>query len=178
MRELAKTLDRQFSGNAESRAAGMVINTMGWVEGLGYEVSSWFQMIGNFHNACWWLIYMHHVVILYFCSAVTSKCNWNFQGQCSAGPGTGKWCIDLFLPSVFLTWAVLFTKSFLSHFALADNRTIIIFDVVIILTVQFLAKYSVTKCPREANIFVTGLCCYQGIMLIVLKETKCPLCCL
>jgi polyribonucleotide 5'-hydroxyl-kinase len=39
MKELDKTLEKQFSGNAESRAAGMVINTMGWVEGLGYEVS-------------------------------------------------------------------------------------------------------------------------------------------
>ncbi|WVZ51867.1 hypothetical protein U9M48_002970 [Paspalum notatum var. saurae] len=38
MKELAKTLEKQFSGNAESRAAGMVINTMGWVEGLGYEL--------------------------------------------------------------------------------------------------------------------------------------------
>ncbi|EMS46112.1 hypothetical protein TRIUR3_09742 [Triticum urartu] len=38
MRELAQTLETQFSGNAESRAAGMVINTMGWVEGLGYEL--------------------------------------------------------------------------------------------------------------------------------------------
>lgn len=44
MKELAKTLEKQFSGNAESRAAGMVINTMGWVEGLGYEVSSWLQI--------------------------------------------------------------------------------------------------------------------------------------
>lgn len=38
VKELAQTLERQFSGNAESRAAGMVINTMGWVEGLGYEL--------------------------------------------------------------------------------------------------------------------------------------------
>uniref|UniRef100_A0A0D6R4E5 Protein CLP1 homolog n=1 Tax=Araucaria cunninghamii TaxID=56994 RepID=A0A0D6R4E5_ARACU len=38
VKELARTLDLQFSGNAESRAAGMVINTMGWVEGLGYEL--------------------------------------------------------------------------------------------------------------------------------------------
>ncbi|URE12219.1 Pre-mRNA cleavage complex II protein Clp1 [Musa troglodytarum] len=37
VKELAQTLERQFSGNAEARAAGMVINTMGWVEGLGYE---------------------------------------------------------------------------------------------------------------------------------------------
>ncbi|CAL9043131.1 unnamed protein product [Musa banksii] len=38
VKELAATLERQFSGNAEARAAGMVINTMGWVEGLGYEL--------------------------------------------------------------------------------------------------------------------------------------------
>lgn len=38
-KELARTLERQFTGNAESRAAGMVINTMGWIEGLGYEVT-------------------------------------------------------------------------------------------------------------------------------------------
>ncbi|KAL6888901.1 hypothetical protein ACP4OV_009927 [Aristida adscensionis] len=38
MKELAKTLEKQFAGNAESRAAGMIINTMGWVEGLGYEL--------------------------------------------------------------------------------------------------------------------------------------------
>jgi len=56
MKELAKTLERQFSGNAESRAAGMVINTMGWVEGLGYEVSTWFQMTSNFLFAYWRLI--------------------------------------------------------------------------------------------------------------------------
>lgn len=42
VKELAQTLERQFSGNAESRAAGMVINTMGWIEGVGYEVT-WFQ---------------------------------------------------------------------------------------------------------------------------------------
>ncbi|XP_030513567.1 protein CLP1 homolog [Rhodamnia argentea] len=38
VKELAHTLERQFSGNAESRAAGMVINTMGWIEGVGYEL--------------------------------------------------------------------------------------------------------------------------------------------
>ncbi|KAG0477730.1 hypothetical protein HPP92_012449 [Vanilla planifolia] len=38
VKELAQTLERHFSANAESRAAGMVINTMGWVEGLGYEL--------------------------------------------------------------------------------------------------------------------------------------------
>ncbi|XP_052197660.1 protein CLP1 homolog isoform X1 [Diospyros lotus] len=37
-KELAQTLERQFAGNAESRAAGMVINTMGWIEGVGYEL--------------------------------------------------------------------------------------------------------------------------------------------
>lgn len=39
VKELAKMLERQFTGNAESQAAGMVINTMGWIEGVGYEVS-------------------------------------------------------------------------------------------------------------------------------------------
>lgn len=38
VKELAQVLERQFTGNAESRAAGMVINTMGWIEGLGYEL--------------------------------------------------------------------------------------------------------------------------------------------
>ncbi|PIA62508.1 hypothetical protein AQUCO_00200490v1 [Aquilegia coerulea] len=38
VKELAGTLERQFSGNAEARAAGMVINTMGWIEGVGYEL--------------------------------------------------------------------------------------------------------------------------------------------
>ena len=38
VKELAQVIERQFSANAESRAAGMVINTMGWIEGQGYEV--------------------------------------------------------------------------------------------------------------------------------------------
>ncbi|KAK6802679.1 hypothetical protein RDI58_000462 [Solanum bulbocastanum] len=38
VKELAQTLEMQFSGNAESRASGMVINTMGWIEGVGYEL--------------------------------------------------------------------------------------------------------------------------------------------
>ncbi|CAN6470358.1 unnamed protein product [Victoria cruziana] len=38
VKELAKTLERQFTENSEARAAGMVINTMGWVEGVGYEL--------------------------------------------------------------------------------------------------------------------------------------------
>ncbi|XP_022134389.1 protein CLP1 homolog [Momordica charantia] len=38
VKELAEVLERQFTGNAESRAAGMVINTMGWIEGIGYEL--------------------------------------------------------------------------------------------------------------------------------------------
>ncbi|KAH9734341.1 protein CLP1-like [Citrus sinensis] len=38
VKELAQMLERQFNGNAESRAAGMVINTMGWIEGVGYEL--------------------------------------------------------------------------------------------------------------------------------------------
>ena len=35
MKELAKTLEKQFSGNAESRAAGMVINKWGGLKALG-----------------------------------------------------------------------------------------------------------------------------------------------
>ncbi|KAH7557452.1 hypothetical protein JRO89_XS11G0158700 [Xanthoceras sorbifolium] len=38
VKELAHTQEKQFTGNAESRAAVMVINTMGWIEGLGYEL--------------------------------------------------------------------------------------------------------------------------------------------
>jgi len=38
VKELAQVLEKQFVGNPESRAAGMVINTMGWIEGIGYEV--------------------------------------------------------------------------------------------------------------------------------------------
>ncbi|KAJ4808661.1 hypothetical protein LUZ62_021227 [Rhynchospora pubera] len=38
MKDLAGTLEKLLNGNAESRAAGMVINTMGWVEGLGYKL--------------------------------------------------------------------------------------------------------------------------------------------
>uniref|UniRef100_A0A803QM42 Protein CLP1 homolog n=1 Tax=Cannabis sativa TaxID=3483 RepID=A0A803QM42_CANSA len=38
VRELSQLLERQFAGNIESRAAGMVINTMGWIEGIGYEL--------------------------------------------------------------------------------------------------------------------------------------------
>lgn len=47
VKELAHTLERQISGNAESRAAGMVINTMGWIEGVGYEASDlrWLKAI-------------------------------------------------------------------------------------------------------------------------------------
>ncbi|KAM7268876.1 hypothetical protein ACFE04_011042 [Oxalis oulophora] len=38
VKELAQMLEKQFTGNVESRAAGMVINTMGWIEGAGYEL--------------------------------------------------------------------------------------------------------------------------------------------
>lgn len=38
VKELSQVLETQFAGNLESRAAGMVINTMGWTEGVGYEV--------------------------------------------------------------------------------------------------------------------------------------------
>ncbi|KAL1352476.1 hypothetical protein AAHE18_06G169400 [Arachis hypogaea] len=38
VKELGGMLERQFAGNAESRASGMVINTMGWIEGVGYDL--------------------------------------------------------------------------------------------------------------------------------------------
>ncbi|MCO5605129.1 hypothetical protein L7F22_059309 [Adiantum nelumboides] len=38
VKELARMLEVQFAANAECRAAGMVINTMGWVEGVGFEL--------------------------------------------------------------------------------------------------------------------------------------------
>lgn len=50
VKELSQTLERQFSGNIESRAAGMVINTMGWIEGVGYEVS---RMLLELYSLCW-----------------------------------------------------------------------------------------------------------------------------
>lgn len=38
VKELARASAAQSAGNPETCAAGMVINTMGWVEGLGYEL--------------------------------------------------------------------------------------------------------------------------------------------
>ncbi|KAL3633533.1 Protein CLP1 [Castilleja foliolosa] len=38
VKELAHILERQFAGNVECRAAGMVVNTMGWIKGVGYEL--------------------------------------------------------------------------------------------------------------------------------------------
>ncbi|XP_010535921.1 PREDICTED: protein CLP1 homolog isoform X2 [Tarenaya hassleriana] len=38
VKELAQVLEKQISRNAESQASGMVINTMGWIEGVGYEL--------------------------------------------------------------------------------------------------------------------------------------------
>ncbi|KAH9567043.1 hypothetical protein CY35_03G009100 [Sphagnum magellanicum] len=38
VKELARTLEIQFAANPGVRAAGMVINTMGWVDGVGYEL--------------------------------------------------------------------------------------------------------------------------------------------
>ncbi|PIA62507.1 hypothetical protein AQUCO_00200490v1 [Aquilegia coerulea] len=54
VKELAGTLERQFSGNAEARAAGMVINTMGWIEGVGYEV-----IVKKFHFLLIWILLVH-----------------------------------------------------------------------------------------------------------------------
>ncbi|CAH8385102.1 unnamed protein product [Eruca vesicaria subsp. sativa] len=36
--ELARELEEEFAVNAESRCSGMVIDTMGWTKGLGYQV--------------------------------------------------------------------------------------------------------------------------------------------
>ncbi|KAG2307993.1 hypothetical protein Bca52824_027741 [Brassica carinata] len=36
--ELARELDEEFARNAESRRSGMVIDTMGWTNGLGYQL--------------------------------------------------------------------------------------------------------------------------------------------
>ncbi|XP_020592134.1 protein CLP1 homolog [Phalaenopsis equestris] len=38
MKELAQTLEKRFLCFPEYEVAGMVINTMGWIEGLGYEL--------------------------------------------------------------------------------------------------------------------------------------------
>ena len=37
-RSLVKDLAVRLDGNTETRVSGMVINTMGWVEDLGYDV--------------------------------------------------------------------------------------------------------------------------------------------
>ncbi|KAI8008434.1 hypothetical protein LOK49_LG07G02865, partial [Camellia lanceoleosa] len=47
VKELAQTLERQFAGYAESQAVGMVINTMEWIEGLGYKLQ--LQAIDTFN---------------------------------------------------------------------------------------------------------------------------------
>ncbi|XP_044505948.1 protein CLP1 homolog [Mangifera indica] len=38
VKELAQVLEKQVTANVESQVAGMVINTMGWIEGVGYEL--------------------------------------------------------------------------------------------------------------------------------------------
>ncbi|EFJ20213.1 hypothetical protein SELMODRAFT_177107 [Selaginella moellendorffii] len=38
VKELAHQLDLQFASNIATRSSGMVINTMGWVDGVGYEL--------------------------------------------------------------------------------------------------------------------------------------------
>lgn len=36
--ELVRELEKEFAKNTVSRASGMVIDTMGWIVGAGYEV--------------------------------------------------------------------------------------------------------------------------------------------
>ncbi|XLS98474.1 hypothetical protein HN51_041209 [Arachis hypogaea] len=38
VKKLGGMLERQFTGNTKSRASGMVMNTMGRIEGVGYDV--------------------------------------------------------------------------------------------------------------------------------------------
>ncbi|RYR04536.1 hypothetical protein HN51_041210 [Arachis hypogaea] len=38
VKELRGMLERQFAGNTKSRASGIVMNTMGWIEGVGYDL--------------------------------------------------------------------------------------------------------------------------------------------
>ncbi|KAL6136428.1 hypothetical protein ACLB2K_061723 [Fragaria x ananassa] len=38
VKELSQMVEKQLAGTAESQAAGLVINTMGWIEGAGYEL--------------------------------------------------------------------------------------------------------------------------------------------
>lgn len=39
VKKLAQVLESLFVQNPESQAAGMVINTMGWIDDVGYEVT-------------------------------------------------------------------------------------------------------------------------------------------
>ena len=52
VKELAQTLEKQFASNAESRASGMIINSMGWVEGVGYLILS-FLFFGKVASSCY-----------------------------------------------------------------------------------------------------------------------------
>ncbi|KAG5226873.1 protein CLP [Salix suchowensis] len=62
VKELAQILERQFTGNAESRASGMVINTMGWIEVLIPHFCSFFNS-------------------MLFSPAVDSSCNDTFNAN-------------------------------------------------------------------------------------------------
>lgn len=94
VKELARTLERQFSGNAESRAAGMVINTMGWIEGVGYEVTKFQAFMSTLIMLCFYWICMICCLMLpsgLCLIAVDSPCYRYIQCQCCFGFGSGKW---------------------------------------------------------------------------------------
>lgn len=47
---LARELEEEFAGNSESRASGMVIDTMGWIKGVGYAVT-----LASFVERTWFI---------------------------------------------------------------------------------------------------------------------------
>lgn len=72
-------LERQFTGNAESRAAGMLINTMGWIEGVGYEVAKLIYKLRNLLYIPFANFHYHYsssIIVLVCClAAAASTCN-------------------------------------------------------------------------------------------------------
>lgn len=96
VKELAQVLERQFAGNVESRAAGMVVNTMGWIEGVGYEVFT-----SNIFSLCLWC---HN---RFFVSFLTILSSWQLL----------KHAIDTFNATVVL---VLGQVAFLSGLSMAS----------------------------------------------------------
>ena len=74
VKELSQMLERQFSGNAEFQSAGMVINTMGWIEGVGYEVHKFktsmviFGLLWKVSTAVFGTRFLNDLLCFAFCS--------------------------------------------------------------------------------------------------------------